>query len=94
MNSTFPTSLRGFDRRVCNRRYGRGLQSESEFRPARVGLVTMDPLVLLTDVERATEEFLSAAAGFDPEITSRPSRLPGWTVGDVLTTPALTAPES
>ncbi len=42
----------------------------------------MDPLVLLTDVDQATERLLSTAAQLDP---TAPSRLPGWTVGHVLT---------
>jgi maleylpyruvate isomerase len=45
----------------------------------------MDPLVLLTDVEHATEDFLRAAAELDPGIVVRPSLLPGWTAGHVLT---------
>jgi len=45
----------------------------------------MDPLVLLTDVDRATDNLLRAAADLDPAVVSAPSRLPGWTVGHVLT---------
>src|SRR5690349_9155614 len=45
----------------------------------------MDPLVLLTDVDRATEKLLRAAADLDPAVVSAPSLLPGWTVGHVLT---------
>ncbi|MGX6606372.1 maleylpyruvate isomerase family mycothiol-dependent enzyme [Micromonosporaceae bacterium Da 78-11] len=47
--------------------------------------MTMDPLVLLTDVDRATEELLRRAADLDPTVVSTPSPLPGWTVGHVLT---------
>src|SRR4051794_2658142 len=45
----------------------------------------MDPLVLLTDVDRATENLLRTAADFDPAVVPAPSLLPGWTVGHVLT---------
>jgi maleylpyruvate isomerase len=45
----------------------------------------MDPLVLLTDVDRATEELLRTAADLDPSAVGQPSLLPGWTVGHVLT---------
>lgn len=44
----------------------------------------MDPLVLLTDVDRATEELLRTAQDLDPGSIGAPSRLPGWTVGHVL----------
>jgi maleylpyruvate isomerase len=47
--------------------------------------MTMDPLVLLTDVDRATEELLRTAADLDPAAVSAPSLLPGWTIGHVLT---------
>ena len=45
----------------------------------------MDPLVLLTDVDRATEELLRTAQDLDPASLGSPSRLPGWTLGHVLT---------
>jgi maleylpyruvate isomerase len=45
----------------------------------------MDPLVLLTDVDRATDELLRTVADLDPAVVSTPSLLPGWTVGHVLT---------
>jgi maleylpyruvate isomerase len=45
----------------------------------------MDPLVLLTEVDRATELLLRTAADLDPAVVTTPSRLPGWTVGHVLT---------
>jgi len=45
----------------------------------------MDPLVLLTDVDRATEQLVRTAADLDPATVGRPSLLPGWTVGHVLT---------
>ncbi len=47
--------------------------------------MTMDPLVLLTDVELATEELLRTVADLDPAAVSGPSLLPGWTAGHVLT---------
>jgi maleylpyruvate isomerase len=47
--------------------------------------MTMDPLVLLSDVDRATEELLRTAADLDPAAVSAPSLLPGWTIGHVLT---------
>jgi len=45
----------------------------------------MDPLVLLTDVDEATEALLRTVADLDPARVSAPSLLPGWTVGHVLT---------
>ncbi len=48
-------------------------------------VMTMDPLVLLTDVDQATDELLTTAADLDPAVVGRPSALPGWTVGHVLT---------
>jgi maleylpyruvate isomerase len=48
-------------------------------------LMTMDPLVLLTDVDRATEDLLRTAEDLDPVKISAPSLLPGWTIGHVLT---------
>jgi maleylpyruvate isomerase len=47
--------------------------------------VTIDPLVLMTDVEAATEALIRTAEGLDDTAVSSPSRLPGWTVGHVLT---------
>ncbi|MET0423972.1 MAG: maleylpyruvate isomerase family mycothiol-dependent enzyme [Actinoplanes sp.] len=47
--------------------------------------MTMDPLVLLTDVDRATEDLLRTAADLEPAEVGRASLLPGWTVGHVLT---------
>jgi maleylpyruvate isomerase len=46
--------------------------------------MTMDPLVLLTDVDRATEELLRTAQDLDPASLGKPSLLPGWTLGHVL----------
>jgi maleylpyruvate isomerase len=46
--------------------------------------MTMDPLVLLTDVDRATEQLLRTAQDLDPVSVAAPSPLPGWTVGHVL----------
>jgi maleylpyruvate isomerase len=45
----------------------------------------MDPLVLLTDVDRATEELLRTAQDLDPASIGAASRLPGWSIGHVLT---------
>jgi maleylpyruvate isomerase len=45
----------------------------------------MDPLVLLTDVDQATEELLRTVADLDPAAVSGPSALPGWSIGHVLT---------
>ncbi|GAA0557421.1 maleylpyruvate isomerase family mycothiol-dependent enzyme [Paractinoplanes ferrugineus] len=47
--------------------------------------MTMDPLVLLTDVDQATEALIRTASDLDPTVVSTPSLLPGWTVGHVLT---------
>ena len=59
--------------------------------PSRPGLppvrslMTMDPLVLMTDVDAATARLLRTAEALDPAAVSAPSPLPGWTVGHVLT---------
>jgi maleylpyruvate isomerase len=45
--------------------------------------VTVDPLVLMTDVDQATERLLRTAEGLADVGT--PSLLPGWTQGHVLT---------
>lgn len=47
--------------------------------------MTIDPLVLMTDVEQATENLLRAAESLDDSVIGEPSALPGWTVGHVLT---------
>ena len=47
--------------------------------------MTVDPLVLMTDVEAATEQLLRTAESLDPGSVAKPSELPGWTVGHVLT---------
>ncbi|GIE85010.1 maleylpyruvate isomerase family mycothiol-dependent enzyme [Actinoplanes regularis] len=47
--------------------------------------MTIDPLVLMTDVEQATEALLRTAEGLDDSVIGEPSALPGWTVGHVLT---------
>jgi maleylpyruvate isomerase len=47
--------------------------------------VTVDPLVLMTDVDQATERLIRTAEGLDDSAMSAPSALPGWTVGHVLT---------
>src|ERR1044071_5429214 len=48
-------------------------------------VMTMDPLVLLTDVDRATDDLLRTVADLDPAAVAKPSLLPGWTAGHVLT---------
>jgi maleylpyruvate isomerase len=47
--------------------------------------VTIDPLVLMTDVEDATEALLLAAEPLSDGEIGAPSLLPGWSVGHVLT---------
>jgi maleylpyruvate isomerase len=47
--------------------------------------VTVDPLVLMTDVDQATEALLRTAEVLDDRAVAAPSRLPGWTRGHVLT---------
>ncbi|WP_430779954.1 maleylpyruvate isomerase family mycothiol-dependent enzyme [Actinoplanes sp. G11-F43] len=46
--------------------------------------MTIDPLVLMTDVEAATGALLGAAASLTDAEIGAPSLLPGWTVGHVL----------
>ena len=48
-------------------------------------VMTVDPLVLMTDVEQATEALLRTADGLDDRAVAGPSLLPGWTRGHVLT---------
>ena len=45
----------------------------------------MDPLVLMTDVEEATERLIRTAEGFSDDDVAAPSALPGWSRGHVLT---------
>jgi maleylpyruvate isomerase len=45
----------------------------------------MDPLVLMTDVDDATARLLRTAEDLDPAAVGKPSLLPGWSVGHVLT---------
>ncbi|MEU8615746.1 maleylpyruvate isomerase N-terminal domain-containing protein, partial [Actinoplanes sp. NPDC048791] len=47
--------------------------------------MTVDPLVLMTDVDQATERLIRTAEGLEDSAMSAPSALPGWTVGHVLT---------
>jgi maleylpyruvate isomerase len=47
--------------------------------------MTVDPLVLMTDVEKATEALLRTAERLDDGAIAAPSLLPGWTRGHVLT---------
>ncbi|MDG4826903.1 maleylpyruvate isomerase family mycothiol-dependent enzyme [Asanoa sp. WMMD1127] len=46
--------------------------------------MSTDPLVLMTEVDRATERLIATAAGFDDADVAAPSALPGWTRGHVL----------
>jgi maleylpyruvate isomerase len=47
--------------------------------------MTVDPLVLMTDVDQATEGLLRTAEALDDAAVAGPSLLPGWTRGHVLT---------
>jgi maleylpyruvate isomerase len=47
--------------------------------------MTVDPLVLMTDVDQATEGLLRTAESLDDSTVAAPSLLPGWTRGHVLT---------
>jgi maleylpyruvate isomerase len=47
--------------------------------------VTIDPLVLMTDVEAATGRLVRTAEHLEPLAVGEPSALPGWTKGHVLT---------
>ena len=47
--------------------------------------MTIDPLVLMTDVEDATAALLGAAETLTDDDLGAPSLLPGWTAGHVLT---------
>jgi maleylpyruvate isomerase len=47
--------------------------------------VTVDPLVLIAEVDRATERLLRTAGTLDRTTLAEPSRLPGWSRGHVLT---------
>jgi maleylpyruvate isomerase len=47
--------------------------------------VTIDPLVLMTDVDQATANLLRTAEGLDDAAVAAPSLLPGWSRGHVLT---------
>jgi len=47
--------------------------------------VTVDPLVLMTEVDRATQRLLRTAGDMDDSDVAAPSLLPGWTRGHVLT---------
>lgn len=46
--------------------------------------MTVDPLSLMTEVDRATERLLRTAATLDDSALAAPSPLPGWTRGHVL----------
>jgi maleylpyruvate isomerase len=45
----------------------------------------MDPLVLMTDVEHATERLLHTVADLEATDITKPSTLPGWSLGHVVT---------
>jgi maleylpyruvate isomerase len=47
--------------------------------------VSVDPLVLMTDVDQATELLLRRVQGLDDAAMAAPSLLPGWSKGHVLT---------
>jgi maleylpyruvate isomerase len=47
--------------------------------------MTVDPLVLMTDVDQATERLIRTAEALDDDAVRAASALPGWTVGHVLT---------
>ncbi|MBF9133519.1 maleylpyruvate isomerase family mycothiol-dependent enzyme [Plantactinospora sp. S1510] len=47
--------------------------------------MTLDPLVLLPEVDRATERLLRTVAELSDTAVGEPSLLPGWTRGHVLT---------
>jgi len=47
--------------------------------------MTVDPLVLMSDVDQAIEALLRTAEAFDDGAVAAPSLLPGWTRGHVLT---------
>jgi maleylpyruvate isomerase len=47
--------------------------------------VTVDPLALIADVDRATGRLIDAVAALDTSGTAAPSRLPGWTRGHLAT---------
>ena len=47
--------------------------------------MTVDPLVLMTDVDQAMDRFLRAAQSLDEAAVAAPSLLPGWSRGHVLT---------
>lgn len=46
--------------------------------------MTVDPLVLGVEVDRATQRLLDTAAALDDTALAQPSLLPGWTRGHVL----------
>ncbi|MFD0823689.1 maleylpyruvate isomerase N-terminal domain-containing protein, partial [Micromonospora zhanjiangensis] len=47
--------------------------------------MTADPLVLMPEVDRATERLLRTAESLDETAARGPSLLPGWSRGHVLT---------
>ena len=47
--------------------------------------MTVDPLVLMTDVDQATERLVRTAEALDDDAMGAASILPGWTIGHVLT---------
>ncbi|WP_213455350.1 maleylpyruvate isomerase family mycothiol-dependent enzyme [Rhizomonospora bruguierae] len=47
--------------------------------------MSTDPLVLMVEVDRATQRVLDAVAGLDDSVVTTRSLLPGWSRGQVLT---------
>src|SRR5690242_1563651 len=47
--------------------------------------MTMDPLVLIDEVDRATERLLTTVGELDDDQLAAPSLLPGWSRGHVVT---------
>lgn len=64
------------------------LRSPTETFTRRCGRTTVSPMIDhahdLAAVQNATDRLLSAVAALDNAAVARPSRLPGWTVGHVL----------
>lgn len=54
-------------------------------RTTRVAGVSVDPLALVEELDRATDRLLTTVEKLPPEDVAEPSLLPGWTRGHVLT---------
>jgi maleylpyruvate isomerase len=50
----------------------------------KLAAVTVDPLVLIAEIDRATARLLETAQALDDGAVGEPSLLPGWTRGHVL----------